>query len=125
MDANHSGELLKHLEKQNDLLMEAYRSMSLELHKLQVEEEMLMRKFYDIMEAEKSMKKDDYQGSSNDQRNGDSQSPVREDNQSFPFPKGNGRLYQSPSIFVYHSWGAGQCPGAWKEVGLKRSEKAA
>ncbi|KAI4387213.1 hypothetical protein MLD38_005061 [Melastoma candidum] len=81
MDANHSGELLKHLEKQNDLLMEAYRSMSLELHKLQVEEEMLMRKFYDIMEAEKSMKKDDYQGSSNDQRNGDSQSPVREDNQ--------------------------------------------
>ncbi|KAH7544774.1 hypothetical protein FEM48_Zijuj01G0021900 [Ziziphus jujuba var. spinosa] len=51
MDPKHTGDMLKHLEKQNELLMEAYRSMSHELHKLQVEEEMLMRKFYEIMSA--------------------------------------------------------------------------
>ncbi|KAK2977775.1 hypothetical protein RJ640_029971 [Escallonia rubra] len=41
-----------HLEKQNELLMDSYRSMSHELHKLQVEEEMLMRKFYELMSAQ-------------------------------------------------------------------------
>ncbi|KAL0332331.1 UNVERIFIED_CONTAM: hypothetical protein Scaly_2134600 [Sesamum calycinum] len=52
MDPKHSGDMLKHLEKQNELLMDAYRSMSHELHKLQVEEEMLMRKYYEFMEAQ-------------------------------------------------------------------------
>ncbi|XP_062101829.1 uncharacterized protein LOC133808009 [Humulus lupulus] len=51
MDSKHTGDVFKHLEKQSELLMEAYRSMSHELHKLQVEEEMLMRKFYEIMSA--------------------------------------------------------------------------
>ncbi|KAM6564183.1 hypothetical protein CsatB_024181 [Cannabis sativa] len=51
MDPRHTGDVFKHLEKQSELLMEAYRSMSHELHKLQVEEEMLMRKFYEIMSA--------------------------------------------------------------------------
>ncbi|KAI4382126.1 hypothetical protein MLD38_008127 [Melastoma candidum] len=72
MDAKHSGEVLKHLEKQNDLLMEAYGSLSHELHKLQVEEEMLMRKFYDVMKSKKVMEKVDSQGMSNDKGNGDS-----------------------------------------------------
>ncbi|PIM97643.1 hypothetical protein CDL12_29886 [Handroanthus impetiginosus] len=49
MDPKHSADMLKHLEKQNELLMDAYRSMSHELHRLQVEEEMLMRKYYEFM----------------------------------------------------------------------------
>ncbi|XP_022983888.1 uncharacterized protein LOC111482368 [Cucurbita maxima] len=57
MDPKHTGEVLKHLEKQDELLMDAYRSMSHELHKLQVEEEMLMRKFYEIMSAHGLTKK--------------------------------------------------------------------
>ncbi|KAL6498193.1 hypothetical protein OROGR_028590 [Orobanche gracilis] len=36
MDPKHTGTVLKHLEKQNDLLMDAYRSMSHELHRLQL-----------------------------------------------------------------------------------------
>ncbi|KAI3734776.1 hypothetical protein L6452_14255 [Arctium lappa] len=52
--------MLRHLEKQDELLMDAYRSMSHELHKLQVEEEMLMRAFYDLMAAQGlATKKDD------------------------------------------------------------------
>ncbi|KAL6498181.1 hypothetical protein OROGR_028578 [Orobanche gracilis] len=51
MDPKHTGTVLKHLEKQNDLLMDAYRSMSHELHRLQIEEEMLMRKYYEFMAA--------------------------------------------------------------------------
>ncbi|GJX24996.1 hypothetical protein Tco_0231292 [Tanacetum coccineum] len=49
--------MLRHLEKQDELLMDSYRSMSHELHKLQVEEEMLMRKFYDLMAAQGLTKK--------------------------------------------------------------------
>lgn len=52
MDPKQSGDVVKHLEKQNELLMDAYRSMSHELHKLQVEEEMLMRKYYEFMAAQ-------------------------------------------------------------------------
>uniref|UniRef100_A0A6N2KPE6 Uncharacterized protein n=1 Tax=Salix viminalis TaxID=40686 RepID=A0A6N2KPE6_SALVM len=63
MDPRYTGEILKHLEKQNDLLKNAYNSMSHELHKLQVEEEMLMRKFYDLMSAQGLSKKKE--GSSN------------------------------------------------------------
>ncbi|XP_073122299.1 uncharacterized protein [Henckelia pumila] len=59
MDPKYSGDMFKHLEKQNELLMDAYRSMSHELHRLQVfvliclvEEEMLMRKYYEYMAAQ-------------------------------------------------------------------------
>ncbi|KAL4575181.1 hypothetical protein LXL04_022023 [Taraxacum kok-saghyz] len=52
MDPKYTAEMLKHLEKQDELLMDTYRSMSHELHKLQVEEEMLMRAFYDLMAAQ-------------------------------------------------------------------------
>ncbi|KAI3831741.1 hypothetical protein MKX03_002513 [Papaver bracteatum] len=48
MDGKYSAEMLKHLEKQSEILMEAYRSMSHELHRLQVEEEMLTHKFYEV-----------------------------------------------------------------------------
>ncbi|KDP32065.1 hypothetical protein JCGZ_12526 [Jatropha curcas] len=59
MDPRYTGEMLKHLEKQNELLTEAYNSMSHELHKLQVEEEMLMRKFYELMAAQGLSKKNE------------------------------------------------------------------
>ncbi|XP_065876079.1 uncharacterized protein [Euphorbia lathyris] len=57
MDPRFTGEMLKHLERQNELLLETYNSMSHELHKLQVEEEMLMRKFYELMVAQGLNKK--------------------------------------------------------------------
>ncbi|KAM1262255.1 hypothetical protein PS2_027215 [Malus domestica] len=49
----------RHLEKQNELLTEAKISMSEELHQLKVEEEMLMRKFYEIMSAHGKVKKNE------------------------------------------------------------------
>lgn len=52
MDARHSADIFKHLEKQSEVLMESYRAMSHELHTLQVEEEMLMKKLYELMCAE-------------------------------------------------------------------------
>ncbi|POO00725.1 hypothetical protein TorRG33x02_033560 [Trema orientale] len=73
MDPRHTGDIFKHLEKQDELLMEAYRSMSHELHKLQVEEEMLMRKFYEIMSVHGKIKQ--IEGGSNvsdDTKGGDS-----------------------------------------------------
>ncbi|XP_020208484.1 uncharacterized protein LOC109793425 [Cajanus cajan] len=50
-DPRHTGELLKHMDRQNEVLMEAYRSMLHELQKLQIEEEMLMRKMYEVTSA--------------------------------------------------------------------------
>ncbi|CAI9112491.1 OLC1v1012948C3 [Oldenlandia corymbosa var. corymbosa] len=57
MDPKYTGEMLRHLDKENELLTVAYKSMSDELHKLQVEEEMLMRKFYEFMSAQGPSKK--------------------------------------------------------------------
>ncbi|XP_062216483.1 uncharacterized protein LOC133916704 isoform X1 [Phragmites australis] len=52
MDPKHSAEMSKHLDKQNQVLMGTYRVMSHELHKLQVEEETIMRKLYELMSTE-------------------------------------------------------------------------
>ncbi|PWZ32429.1 hypothetical protein Zm00014a_043195 [Zea mays] len=52
MDPKHSAEVSKYLDNQNQALMETYRAMSHELHKLQVEEETIMRKLYELMSAE-------------------------------------------------------------------------
>ncbi|KAI9108697.1 hypothetical protein K1719_020344 [Acacia pycnantha] len=49
LDPKHSAELLKHLDKQNEFLQDSYKLMFNELQKLQVEEEMLMRKLYEAM----------------------------------------------------------------------------
>ncbi|KAK9112059.1 hypothetical protein Scep_019578 [Stephania cephalantha] len=57
IDSKYMEEMYKHLEKQSDVLMESYRVMSNELHRLQVEEEMMMRKFYEITTAERLTKK--------------------------------------------------------------------
>ncbi|XP_057957506.1 uncharacterized protein LOC131150665 isoform X1 [Malania oleifera] len=59
IDTRYTGEILKHLEKQNELLMDAYRSMVNELRKLQVEEEMMMRKFYELMSTQGQTIKDE------------------------------------------------------------------
>ncbi|KAG5566639.1 hypothetical protein RHGRI_002259 [Rhododendron griersonianum] len=74
MDPRYTGEMLRHLEKQNEHLMDAYRSMSHELHKLQVEEEMLMRKFYELMSAQSPARKNEEESSTlpDDGRNGQS-----------------------------------------------------
>ncbi|CAH1430569.1 unnamed protein product [Lactuca virosa] len=45
-------EILKHLEKQDELLMDASRSLSHEWQKLKAEEDMLMHAFSDFMEAQ-------------------------------------------------------------------------
>ncbi|XP_074572047.1 uncharacterized protein LOC141828506 [Curcuma longa] len=58
MAAEHSADMFKLLEKQGEVLMEAYRSMSHELHKLQVEEEILMQKLYKIMTTEGLLNKE-------------------------------------------------------------------
>ncbi|KAK4366364.1 hypothetical protein RND71_014244 [Anisodus tanguticus] len=57
MDPKFAGETLNHLEKESELLLNAHKTMSDELHRLQVEEEMLMRKFYEIMSAHGLAKK--------------------------------------------------------------------
>ncbi|KAM7507188.1 hypothetical protein LguiA_017641 [Lonicera macranthoides] len=57
MDPKHSGEMLQHLEEQDKFLKDAYRSMIHELRKLQVEEQMLMLKFHDLMSAHGTKKK--------------------------------------------------------------------
>ncbi|CAN6458468.1 unnamed protein product [Victoria cruziana] len=59
MEWKYSGEMLKHLEKQREILMQAYRSLSHELHTLQVEEEMLMRKLHELVPAEHPSEKND------------------------------------------------------------------
>ncbi|KAJ4898773.1 hypothetical protein Rs2_12724 [Raphanus sativus] len=49
MDPQHTGDLMKHLEKQNELLKETQMTMSHELQKLMVEEEMMMHKLCELM----------------------------------------------------------------------------
>ncbi|XP_059457857.1 uncharacterized protein LOC132187534 [Corylus avellana] len=72
MDPRSKGDLLKHLEKQSELLLDSYRTMTNELHKLQVEEEMLMRKFYEIMTTHGLLKKkEDRSNVPDDGENGD------------------------------------------------------
>ncbi|TYI89091.1 hypothetical protein E1A91_D03G029900v1 [Gossypium mustelinum] len=57
MDPRYTAEIFKHLEMQNELLLESHSSVSHQLHKLQVEEEMLMRKFHELMKAQAVNKK--------------------------------------------------------------------
>ncbi|CAN4116847.1 unnamed protein product [Withania somnifera] len=57
MDPKYVAETFKHLDKQSELLSNAHKTMSEELHRLRVEEEMLMRKFYELMSAHGLTKK--------------------------------------------------------------------
>ncbi|XP_055828904.1 uncharacterized protein LOC129896936 [Solanum dulcamara] len=57
MDPKYTGETFKHLEKETEILSNAHKAMSDELHRLQVEEEMLMRKFHELMSAHGLTKK--------------------------------------------------------------------
>ncbi|RIA04529.1 hypothetical protein BRARA_K01222 [Brassica rapa] len=58
MDPQHTGDLMKHLEKQNELLKETQKTMSHELQKLMVEEEMMMHKLCELMVTHRKNKKD-------------------------------------------------------------------
>ncbi|KAG7540014.1 hypothetical protein ISN45_Aa07g002770 [Arabidopsis thaliana x Arabidopsis arenosa] len=49
MDPQHTDDVLKHLEKQKELLKEAHTTMLQELQKLEVEHETMMRKLYELM----------------------------------------------------------------------------
>ncbi|XVF58816.1 hypothetical protein PTKIN_Ptkin07bG0096600 [Pterospermum kingtungense] len=57
MDPRYTGEILEHLEEENELLSKSHAAMSSKLRKLQVEEELLMRKFYKLMKAQGLNKK--------------------------------------------------------------------
>ncbi|XP_019229724.1 PREDICTED: uncharacterized protein LOC109210727 [Nicotiana attenuata] len=70
MDPKYAGETLKHLEKESELLLNAHKSMSDELHRLQVEEEMLMRKFYELMSAHGLNKKKGFNDNADERQNG-------------------------------------------------------
>ncbi|CAN6881378.1 unnamed protein product [Brassica oleracea] len=58
MDPQHTGDLMKHLEKQNELLKETQKTMSHELQKLMVEEEMMMHKLCELMVTHRKNKKE-------------------------------------------------------------------
>ncbi|CAM8918904.1 hypothetical protein QQ045_024491 [Rhodiola kirilowii] len=58
MDPKHAGGMLKHLEKQHELLVDGRQSMLDELHQYQIEEEMLMRKLHEVMSAHSKLKED-------------------------------------------------------------------
>ncbi|KAL9264883.1 hypothetical protein AKJ16_DCAP05816 [Drosera capensis] len=71
MDLKHTTALLRHLEKQAELLRDARKTMLHELERLQVEEEMLMRKFYEFMTASELTKENVVDGAaSNDESGG-------------------------------------------------------
>ncbi|KAL1190427.1 hypothetical protein V5N11_016808 [Cardamine amara subsp. amara] len=57
MDPQHTGHMLNHLTKQNELLKEAHKSMTQELQKLEVEHEMMMRKLYELTNSHSVNKK--------------------------------------------------------------------
>ncbi|CAA7035895.1 unnamed protein product [Microthlaspi erraticum] len=57
MDPQHTGDLLTHLEKQNELLKETQKTMTQELQKLEVEEQMMMHKLYELMTNHRLNKK--------------------------------------------------------------------
>ncbi|KAE9586560.1 hypothetical protein Lalb_Chr24g0403261 [Lupinus albus] len=61
-DPSHSAELFQHIDKHKEVLKETHQSLLHELQKLQVEEEMLMRKMYEIMMATGCTKKNDGSG---------------------------------------------------------------
>ncbi|EOA28214.1 hypothetical protein CARUB_v10024404mg [Capsella rubella] len=57
MDPEHIDAVLNHLDKQNELLAETRKTVIEELQKLEVEEEMMMRKFYELMSTHRVNKK--------------------------------------------------------------------
>ncbi|KAM3216170.1 putative protein isoform X1 [Capsicum chacoense] len=70
MDPKYTAETLKHLEKESELLSNAHKTMSDELHRLQVEEEMLMRKFHELMSAHGLAKKKGFNDNAEERQNG-------------------------------------------------------
>jgi len=57
MDNINPPELLRHLDKESQVLTEAHQSIQNELRRLQVEEEMLMRTFHKLLSSQGLIKK--------------------------------------------------------------------
>lgn len=57
MDSINPPELLRHLDKESEVLTEAHQSILNELQMLQVEEEMLMRTFHNVLSSQGLIKK--------------------------------------------------------------------
>jgi len=57
MDNINPPELLRHLDKESEVLTEAHQSILNELRRLQVEEEMLMRTFHNLLSSQGLIKK--------------------------------------------------------------------
>lgn len=70
MDPKYAAETFKHLEKESELLSNARKAMSDELHRLQVEEEMLMRKFHELISAHGLAKKKGFSDNAEERQNG-------------------------------------------------------
>ncbi|KAK4790094.1 hypothetical protein SAY86_017398 [Trapa natans] len=60
MDSKHTEKVLKHFDYQSEMLTRIQRLMADELRKLQVEEEMLMRKLHKILATQDVTKKSDH-----------------------------------------------------------------
>ncbi|KAH0735846.1 hypothetical protein KY285_011553 [Solanum tuberosum] len=69
MDPNYAEETLKHLEKEGELLLNAHKIMLDELHRFQIEEEMLMHKFYKLMSAYGLTKEKGFNDNADDRQN--------------------------------------------------------
>ncbi|KAK4733504.1 hypothetical protein R3W88_007765 [Solanum pinnatisectum] len=76
MDPKYAGETLKHLEKESELLSNAHKAMSDELHRLQVEEEMLMRKLHELILAHTQTKKKGLNDNAEERQNDQEGAPV-------------------------------------------------
>lgn len=57
MDNINPPELLRHLDKESEVLTEAHQSILNELRRLQVEEEILMRTFHNLLSSQGLIKK--------------------------------------------------------------------
>ncbi|XP_020875168.1 uncharacterized protein LOC9303012 isoform X2 [Arabidopsis lyrata subsp. lyrata] len=68
MEPQHTDDVLKHLEKQKELLKEAHQTMLQELQKLEVEHETMMRKLYELMNTHTLNQKIDEVEGKNDSR---------------------------------------------------------
>ncbi|XP_004234652.1 uncharacterized protein [Solanum lycopersicum] len=76
MDPKYAGETLKHLEKESELLLNAHKAMSDELHRLQVEEEMMMRKLHELISAHNLSKKKGLNDNAEKRQNDQEGAPV-------------------------------------------------
>ncbi|KAF9621002.1 hypothetical protein IFM89_015824 [Coptis chinensis] len=123
MDNKHTVDMHKQLDNQSEVLMDAYRSMSHELHRLQVEEEMLMRKFYELMSVQGLTKKDKNGEDACNDGNGQSGAMVPHDPSNIKFQKECCCHFQFQKSF-YKKWSSVhfQLSGLTKSVEMVKAK---